>query len=341
MLTIKTPLSQAQRLKQFLIKNDFFNRDYQPKKENDFIYFPLNKKPTKLKFKNTTIHHRVLPKIEKPLTLQKLLKNKLTKKQLDLVPSAQEQIGSIMILEMPKELIKKEKLIAQALLQVNRNITTVVKKSHPHKNVFRLRKVKIIAGKRTKETIHKENNIRLKINLEKTYFSARLANERLRIKKQIKKPEEILVMFSGAGPYSMVLAKNPFVKSIHGVEINPLAHRLALENIKLNKLEHKVFVFQGDVRTVLPKIKKKFDRILMPLPKTGEQFLGVALIKAKPGAIVHLYAFLDEDKIAQETKKIKDICKQYKRQIRILRKVQCGQFAPNVARYCFDIKVIK
>jgi len=345
MLTAKIQLKQAQKLKQFLLKNHLFNREYQPKKENNFVYFPLTKL-NKTQIKNlekklkTEITTKKLTKIEKIPTIQQLLKNKLTKKQIELIPRTQEQVGSILVLEIPEELKKKEKIIAQAFLQINRNTKTVVKKSHPHKGTFRLRKVTVLAGEKTTETIHHENNIKLKIDLEKTYFSARLANERLRIAKQIKKPEEILVMFSGVAPYPLVIAKNSPAKHLTGIEINPLAHQLALENLKLNKSENKITVFGGDVNTILPKIKKKFDRILMPLPKTGELFLPLAIKKAKSGTIIHLYDFLEETKINQETKKIRRLCQPYHK-IRILRKVKCGQFSPYIVRVCFDIKILK
>lgn len=79
----------------------------------------------------------------------------------------------------------------------------------------------------------------------------------------------------------------------------------------------------------------------MPLPKTGEIFLPLALTKAKRGAIIHLYAFLEEDKIKQEIKRIKDICCKNKHKIRILRKVICGQFSPYMVRVCLDIIKIR
>ncbi len=342
MLTIKTPVSQAQKVKKFLIKNNLFNRYYNAKKEMGFVYFPLVKKPTsKLNFKNIKITKITLTKIEKQLTLNELLRDKLTSKQFKLIPHSQEIVGSILILEIPDKLKKKEKIIAQAFLEANKNIKTVVKKFHAHKGTYRLRKVKILAGEKTKETMHKENSIELKINLENTYFSARLANERLRIAKQIKKPEEVLVMFSGAAPYPLVLAKNSPAKLITGIEINPLAHQISLEIINLNRLAHKIHIFEGNVRDIMPKIKKKFNRILMPLPKTGEIFLPLALTKAKRGAIIHLYAFLEEDKIKQEIKRIKDICCKNKHKIRILRKVICGQFSPYMVRVCLDIIKIR
>ncbi len=352
MLTVEVELRNAQKLKQFLAKNNLLNRDYFPKREKDSIYFPLiklNKKQLidlKNKNKNKKIKvkivNKILKKTKKQVSVEELLKGKLSPTEIKLIPRAQERVGTILILEIPDKLKQKEEPIAQAFLKANNGIKTVVKKSRAHEGIYRLRKVIVLAGKKTRETIHYENNIRMVIDIEQTYFSSRLANERLRITKQIKKtkkPEEVLVMFSGAAPYPLVLAKNSPLKVVYGVEINPLAHQLALKNVLFNKLEDKIRLFEGDVNLVLPKIKKKFDRVLMPLPKTGEQFLPIALKKAKKGSIIHLYSFLDETELKKEPQLIKEICKKEKRSIRILRKVKCGQFSPAIARYCFDIKI--
>ena len=338
MYAAATKLQDAQKVKKFILKKESLSHDYLPVKELGFIYFPLVKK-VKVPGAKVSLVKFKFPSKNKILTVTDILQSKLTKKQLELIPKTQEIIGKIMLLEMPEELKNKEKLIAQAYLKTNKNIETVVKKEEMHTGVCRLRKVKVLAGKKTKETIHLENGIRIKLDLEKTYFSARLANERLRIAKLIRKSEEVLVMFSGAGPYPLVLAKNSPVKSILGIEINLLAHKYAQENVRLNKFENKIKIKQGNVRAVLPRIKKKFDRILMPLPKTGEEFLDLALKRVKANGMVHLYAFLDETEAKAFPQKIKKICTENKSAVRILRKVKCGQFSPAISRYCFDLKI--
>ena len=156
----------------------------------------------------------------------------------------------------------------------------------------------------------------------------------------VKPGEEVLVMFSGAAPYPLVIAKNSKAKVVYGIEMNPLAHQYALENVFINKLDDRVAIFEGDVRKILPKLRKRFNRIAMPLPKTGEEFLDIALSKVKVGGMIHLYAFLNEKEIDNEAKKVREICKENKHSVRILRKVKCGQFSPSVFRVCFDIKVI-
>jgi len=340
MLAAQTELKNAEKVRGFLIKHDLFHSDYLPIKELGLIYFPLKKK-INLPLGKVVNTKFSFPKKEILLTIEGLLKGKLTAKQLGLIPRSQEIVGKIMILEVPEQLEKKEKLIAEAYLKINKNIETVVKKSKIHHGEFRLRGVKILAGKKSKETIHQENGIRIKLHLEKTYFSARSGHERLRIAQQVKKGEEVLVMFSGAGPYPLVIAKNSSAKKVYGIEINPLAHQYALESVKMNKLEDKIVIIQGDVRDILPSMKRKFDRIAMPLPKTGEQFLPLALKKIQKKGIIHLYDFLSEEEIAVQMEEIKNISKQEKHKIKILRAVKCGQFSPHVYRICFDILRVK
>jgi tRNA (guanine37-N1)-methyltransferase len=339
MLAAYTELKHAQKVKQFLLQHDLFHSDHLPVKELGFIYFPIVKKikVPKAKVVNTKFK---FPEKEKLVTIEELLKGKLTTKEMKLIPRSLEVVGDIMVLEVPDELKKKEKIIAQAYLKQNKNVKTIVKKDQMHSGEFRLRKVKFLAGKKTKETIHFENGVKVKLDLEKTYFSSRSGNERLRIARLVKPREDVLVMFSGAAPFPLVIAKNSEAKTIYGIEINPLAHRYALDNVSLNRFEKKIIIHLGDVRDVLPPTRKKFDRIAMPLPKTGEQFLGLALKKVKKNGFIHLYDFLSEEEFTAAAKKIKDICKQNKKKCRILRKVKCGQFSPGVFRVCFDLKVL-
>jgi tRNA G37 N-methylase Trm5 len=86
-------------------------------------------------------------------------------------------------------------------------------------------------------------------------------------------------------------------------------------------------------------MKMLFDRIIMPLPKTGEEFLDVALPIVKKAGTIHLYAFLSEEEIAPEGKRIIGLCAKLRYKVKLLQAVKCGQFAPRVFRVCFDLRV--
>ena len=240
------------------------------------------------------------------------------------LPSSYDIIGNIAILP---EKTKNANKVAQTLLKNFKNIKTVVVKTGIHYGKYRLQKTKIIAGKKTKTALHKENNCIFKLNVDKTYFSPRLGNERLRVAKLVKKNESILVMFSGISIYPIEISKFSKAEEIFGIEINPAAHKFAQENLKLNKVTN-VKLFLGDVRKVLPKIKKSFDRIVMPLPRDAESYLDLAIKKLKPKGVIHLYDFQREEDIPGESiEKIKKHCSP-----KILNVVKVGKYSPRKFR---------
>lgn len=272
--------------------------------------------------------------------LKELLAKKLAKKELALLRASFDIIGSIAIIEVPRELIKKQKIIAAAVLSLNPYIKTVAKKSGGHTGRYRRQKLFILAGEKTKVTEHKESGLRMKLNAETCYFSPRLVTERMRIASLVKPGEKVLVMFSGIAPYPLVLAKHSPAKKIVGIEMNPEAHKYAVENIALNKLQHKIMLYKGDVKKILPELSEKFDRIIMPLPKTGEEFLDTALAKIKKKGTIHLYQFAEENKFAEAEQKVLKECKQLNRKCTILQIVKAGQHAPRVFRVCLDVEVM-
>ena len=268
------------------------------------------------------------------------LKNKLSQKELKLVPSSFDVVGDILIFsEFPKELVKKEKIIGQTILKYYPHIKTVLKKTKKYSGRFRTPKLKVIAGEKRKETVCKENNIFIKLDVEKVYFSPRMSSERKRIAELVKPNEYILVMFSGSGVYPLVIAKNSECKEVYGIEINPFAHNYALENIKKNKLENKIRLFLGDVKKIMPKLNKKFDRILMPLPKGGEDFLNLTLKYIKNKGVIHFYDFLHEGEFYRAEEKVKKACKKSRKKCKIMNIVKCGQYSPRFYRVCVDFEV--
>ena len=272
--------------------------------------------------------------------IKQLLKSKLTKKEISILPTSFDVVGNILIFsDFPSGLSKKSKIIGNIILKNFKNVKSVFKKTGKYSGKYRTPKLSLLVGVKNKETIHKENNSRLKLNVEKVYFSSRLSSERKRIFSQVKKNESILVMFSGVGVYPVVIARNSDAKEIYGVEVNPVAHKYALENVRLNKVEDRIKLFLGDVKKELPKINKKFNRVLMPLPKGAEGFLSIVLGKAKKGGIIHLYTFGKEEDYNSIKEVIKKELKKHKKKCKILRVVKCGQFSPRVFRLCVDFKV--
>jgi len=258
-----------------------------------------------------------------------LLVKKLSKKELSLAKRSFDIVGDIAVLEIPKELTRKQKLIGQALLKVHKNIKVVCKKMEKTKGKERIRRVRVIAGKRRTRTIHTEHGCRYELDLNKVFFTPRLSNERLRILHLTKPGEVIIDMFAGVGPFSILLAKKKGVK-VHAIDINKAAIKYLKKNIKLNKVENLVTPYLGNSKTIVKKYKLMGDRIIMNLPERAYKFLDTAKRGLKRGGIIHLYGF---------SGKRDDIKRVIGKKLKILRRVNCGGYAPGIDRVCFDLKI--
>ncbi|MGV8086542.1 MAG: class I SAM-dependent methyltransferase [Candidatus Woesearchaeota archaeon] len=344
MLGLKVALKNAEKWKKYLVVNNLIDKKHYYSKDKEYIYFPILQKFIIINAKEISFVEKEFSESISSGTLKENLSKTLSKEEFAFVKTAHDIIGSIAIIEIPKDLELREKLIAETLLKANSQIKTVLKKADIHSGVFRTQKMTYLAGIDTKETIYKENGVRIKLDVESVYFSIRLGNERKRIMKQIKSGEEILIMFSGCAPYPVVLAKNTSAKHITGIEINPDGHKYGLENIKLNKIKN-VDLICGDVHKVIPELRNKnpkltYNRIAMPLPKTADEFLDDALIVSKKGTIIHFYDFLPEAEFDDAIKKIDEACKKRKLKHKIIEIAKCGQHAPHIYRICVDFKIL-
>lgn len=172
----------------------------------------------------------------KKTSLKDYLIDKIPLNLITQVNRSFEIVGNIAIIEISEQLEKFEEEIGEALLKVNKNIKTVLKKQGIHKGEFRTQDLIYLAGENTKETIYLENGISLKLNPEKVYFSARLSTERESLMNNLNKNKKVLIMFSGCGPYTFVaLKKQPDLTSITSIELNPYGTKYSIESLALNK----------------------------------------------------------------------------------------------------------
>ncbi len=328
MKCVKVELKQAERVKNKLIKLNVFDNNFSVSRDKNYVYFPVNKKVNGFKIVNKTL-------IKKEIidSLENLLKNKLNSYEFKELYKSYDLIGNIAILEISDKLLKKKKIIAQALLKSNKTIKTVVRKIGEHKGEYRIQDYELLAGIKNFNIFYKENGVNVKFDIRKVYFSPRLSNERLRVAKQVTEGEFVLVMFSGVGIYNFVIAKHSKAKDIYGIEINPEGYKYSEESLKLNKFSNIKF-YCGDVRIVLPKLKKKFDRIVMPLPHTSLDFLDLALKYLNKKGVIHLYYFASEEDIIKIVENIKNKIK-----CKIFNVIKCGQQSPRIYRFCIDFKV--
>lgn len=301
-----------------------------------------NKSSSKL---NTNSKDYILPN-KSPSTLKEALALKLPSKESVFATNAYDSFGNIAVIEIPKELSKRKKLIGETLIELNPRFETVCSIESNHEGKYRVQKIKVIAGKKQTIANYKESACSFLIPLGKVFFSPRLSGERTRISSMIEEGEVVGCWFSGVGPYPIVIAKNSKAGKIVAIELNPIAHKFALKNAELNKVnkgcikgKEKVIFIKGDVKKVYKKYKRMFDRIAMPLPHTGYQFLNEAFYCTKPSGLIHFYEIVVKEDFATPEKQIFDAAKKAKRIVEIVRKSRVRRFSPTKEQVVFDILV--
>lgn len=250
-------------------------------------------------------------------------------------------LGSVAVVRFPSDFKKSEKKKwAEKLLKERNSIKTILEKKGRIKGRLRKISTAYVAGKNTKEVLYRENNCIFRFNIDKTYFSPRLSNERKEIAKKIKKGEEVMVMFAGVAPFPVVIAKNSKAGLVVSNELNREANKYAELNIELNKVKGKVVLVPGDIKRVAEKMNKKFDVIVMPRPQLKESFLKQAFMLSKKGTRVYYYDFCRADETELIADKIKKEAKKFKKKIKILKIKTAGEIAPYKIRVRIDFRIL-
>lgn len=203
----------------------------------------------------------------------------------DLIGS--RETGAVAIIEVPEGVDPIS--LAEEVMRRHPHVKSVLRKSGGREGVYRIRPLELIAGSEDTEVIHKEHGYKLKLDPRLVYFSPREAAERQFLSELVEDGELVLVMFAGVGPYAIAIAIKKDVQVV-GVEMNPVAAKYFQENVRINKLSHKVFPVEGDVAYVVPAMSGRFDRVIMPLPMGAYQYVRQALAALREGrGVIHFY----------------------------------------------------
>ena len=253
-------------------------------------------------------------------------------------------LGNLAIVNFPKEFkLKNKKKFAQNIINTHKVVKSVFEKVGRVKGRLRKPTLKYIMGEKSREVLYKENGCIFRFNIDTTYFSPRLSNERKEIADLVKKGESVFVMFAGVAPFSIVIAKNSEASSVVSNEINREANKYAFLNADLNKVKKKIEFVNGNVKRVSKKLKKKrqkFDVIVMPRPQLKDMFLDSAFSLSKKGTRIYYYGFCKVNETDYIVSKIKDEAKKVKKKIKILKVKKAGEIAPYKIRVRVDLKVL-
>ncbi|AEC50926.1 hypothetical protein PNA2_0007 [Pyrococcus sp. NA2] len=326
-LAVKVPLKLGEEIRRKLVESGLLNSDYKIKREGDFLFIPVKKPVEGLELVDVHLEkamrkpHSYKEVVDVPENLRRYL------------PTSFDVIGNIAIIEIPDVLKEYSREIGEAIIKVHKNVKAVYMKGGKVEGEYRVRSFIHIAGEKITETIHRENGIRLKLDITKVYFSPRLATERMRIFRMAKEGEVVFDMFAGIGPFSILLAKK--VRLVFASDLNPWAIRYLEENMRLNKVKNVIPILSDAKRICI-----KADRIIMNLPKYSHLFLEHAMKCVKNGGVIHYYGFGPEnDPYAEHITRIIEVGNKLGLKVKILGKRIIRNYAPRQYNIAIDFSV--
>ncbi|BAA30522.1 tRNA (guanine(37)-N1)-methyltransferase Trm5b [Pyrococcus horikoshii] len=326
-LAVKVQIKEGEKVRRKLIELGALNREYKIKREEGFLLIPV-----KFPVEGFEVVEVELERVETRPNSYKDVVN-IPRELRKFLPSSFDIIGNIAIIEIPSELQNYSNEIGGAIIRVHKSVKAVYMKGGSVEGEYRVRNLIHIAGEKITETIHRENGVRLKLDITKVYFSPRLATERMRVFKMAREGEIVFDMFAGVGPFSILLAKK--ARMVFACDINPWAIKYLEENIKLNKVKN-IIPILSDVT----KVCVKADRIIMNLPKYASRFLEHAMRCVNNGGIIHYYGFGPEkDPYGWHVKRINEVAGRLGVKVEILGKRIIRNYAPRQYNIAIDFRV--
>ncbi len=216
-------------------------------------------------------------------------------------------VGDIAIIRLPCTSSVGAQTAAKAIMNIHKNVKTVLIQTSPVAGSFRLRRLTHVAGENKTNTVHKEYECLFSVDVEKCYFSPRLSHERMRIAGIVKPNETVVNMFAGVGCFSIMIAKHVSATKVFSIDVNPAAIQFMQENIRLNRVYDQVIPLLGDSKAIVTsQFQRVADRVLMPLPEKAFEYLPFAVSTLKPsGGWLHYYGFEHAAKTVSPTEKVK------------------------------------
>lgn len=183
-------------------------------------------------------------------------------------------VGDVAIVRTPIELTD-----AEAILQSDKKLRIVAAAPDtPLEGSERIGTLRVMAGAKRSPlmTTHVESNVAFVIDLDRVFFSPRMACERRRIADLVRPSEQVLSLFAGCGPEALLIAARTKCERVVAIDCSPVAIACCrrgvqiLERYKPDRARV-VHILEADIldsqtcRHILSTAA--YDRIIAPRPK--------------------------------------------------------------------------
>ncbi|MGA8303673.1 MAG: class I SAM-dependent methyltransferase family protein [Thermoplasmata archaeon] len=202
------------------------------------------------------------------------------------LPRSFDVVGDVVLVRIPEQMASRAGEIGAALLAFVPGARIVGSDRGVH-GPERRRSLEVIAGSGDWRTRHRENGIEIEVDLERAYFSPRLAREHARVAAEVERGDRVYDLCCGVGPFALTIARDGRAGEITAVDSNPAAIELLRRSLALQKRASRVTVRTGSVEEFVPSAEPA-ERVILNLPHEGIKYLpSVARMVARRGRLYY------------------------------------------------------
>jgi tRNA (guanine37-N1)-methyltransferase len=280
----------AEETRRILSAEGLLRDDLEVGHDADSVLFPIVRAPTGPLPKGTLTEREFAVRPEEGARSYRDLVDVPTELRGQL-PRAFDVVGDIVLIRLPESLRPYAPAVGSALLEFVPGARLVGLDLGVHGEA-RIRGLERLAGSGPWSTEHRENGLNLEVDLERAYFSPRLAREHALVAEEVRTGERVLDFACGVGPFAAHIVRDARAREVEAVDSNPAAIALAQRNLARAGST-------GIGRAILATIEAfapsagHCERAILNLPHGGVKYLPSVGATVARGGSLHYYELTD------------------------------------------------
>ena len=205
----------------------------------------------------------------------------------DRLPRAFDVVGDIVLVRIPPELRPHAPEIGAGLLRFVPG-ARLVGVDDGVEGSARLRQLVRIAGAGPWTTEQRENGLSIRVDLERAYFSPRLAREHALVAAEVRAGERVIDFACGVAPFGAHIVRDGRARELVAADMNPDATALAERNLAAAGPKERYRVVTAPIEEFAPHAGD-CERAILNLPHAGFNYLPLVAATVARGGALHYY----------------------------------------------------
>jgi tRNA (guanine37-N1)-methyltransferase len=286
-LGLLVPRDRGEEVRRDLVASGLLRSDLEIRHEGEFLVLPLVATPDGVPPSWGEVVEREFRESARkgPARYRDLLPWPDDEKET--LPRSFDIVGDVVLIRLPDLLEPRKEAVGEALLRFVPG-ARLVGLDHGVHGPERRRQVERIAGSGPWRTRHRENGVELEVDVERAYFSPRLAREHARVAEDVRAGDRVYDLCCGVGPFSVTIARIGRAAGVTAVDANPDAIALLRDTLARHPFGNRVDPVEARLEEFLPAAPP-VERVVLNLPHEGIKYLSSVARTVAPGGRLYYY----------------------------------------------------